>query len=287
MKAPYPASELSNLATHSFVIDGVACECMEGFLQSLKFHDVDVQLDVCRMPGPVAQKFGAKGSDWKATQTLWWRGTSYLRSSDAYQELLDCAFAALVENAGFREALVASGTEELTHALGKHDPTQTVLTAAEFCLRLYALRARIVHAEYRPAPAQRRLRRRKTKPKEGEHRPTLRSLSAADRVARLNDSYVCTRELFEFLFSQNDRIESDFRALRRKVNVTLSSNDWMDAALEGGYAAGGRAMLNAVGEHILDVEVLFVADAAEVSAPRGSRARKSVGDSPDPAMDSG
>lgn len=33
----FPAANLSNFHPHSFVIDGVECNSMEGFLQSLKF----------------------------------------------------------------------------------------------------------------------------------------------------------------------------------------------------------------------------------------------------------
>ena len=32
----YPASSLSNFSPHPFIIDGVECSSMEGFLQSLK-----------------------------------------------------------------------------------------------------------------------------------------------------------------------------------------------------------------------------------------------------------
>ena len=32
----YPAGSLSNFAPHGFIIDGVECASMEGFLQSLK-----------------------------------------------------------------------------------------------------------------------------------------------------------------------------------------------------------------------------------------------------------
>ena len=34
----YPSSSLSNFAPHEFVIDGITCQSMEGFLQSLKFQ---------------------------------------------------------------------------------------------------------------------------------------------------------------------------------------------------------------------------------------------------------
>lgn len=36
-KNPYPANVLSNFYSNAFVIDGVHCASMEGFLQSLKF----------------------------------------------------------------------------------------------------------------------------------------------------------------------------------------------------------------------------------------------------------
>ena len=39
----FPAASLSNFAPHPFVIDGVQCNSMEGFLQSLKFSDVEMQ----------------------------------------------------------------------------------------------------------------------------------------------------------------------------------------------------------------------------------------------------
>ena len=39
----YPSAALSNFAPHSFVIDGVECASMEGFLQSLKFQDPEMQ----------------------------------------------------------------------------------------------------------------------------------------------------------------------------------------------------------------------------------------------------
>ena len=39
----YPSSALSNFAPHSFVFDGIECASMEGFLQSLKFQDPEMQ----------------------------------------------------------------------------------------------------------------------------------------------------------------------------------------------------------------------------------------------------
>lgn len=45
----YPAANLSNFSPHPFVIDGVECNSMEGFLQSLKFQSVDMQKYVCNI----------------------------------------------------------------------------------------------------------------------------------------------------------------------------------------------------------------------------------------------
>ena len=45
--AGFPAGTLSNFAPHPFVIDGVQCNSMEGFLQSLKFKDAEMQKSVC------------------------------------------------------------------------------------------------------------------------------------------------------------------------------------------------------------------------------------------------
>ncbi len=45
----YPSASLSNFAPHAFVIDGVECASMEGFLQSLKFQDPEMQKHVCTL----------------------------------------------------------------------------------------------------------------------------------------------------------------------------------------------------------------------------------------------
>lgn len=50
----YPSGALSNFAPHPFVIDGVECASMEGFLQALKFSNPDVQKEVCKLVGRAA-----------------------------------------------------------------------------------------------------------------------------------------------------------------------------------------------------------------------------------------
>jgi predicted NAD-dependent protein-ADP-ribosyltransferase YbiA (DUF1768 family) len=148
--APYPAGALSNFAANRFALDGVDCAGMEGFLQSLKFSDPATQERVCAMAGDRANAAGA-GQDWRATQTLYWRGRAIARASAAYQELLDRAFDAMAgRNPDFRAALLATGDAVLTHAVGKSDPRATVLTASEMCDRLHRIRRRLMAVSPQP-----------------------------------------------------------------------------------------------------------------------------------------
>lgn len=137
--AGYPADSLSNFSPHPFEIDGVKCNSMEGFLQSLKFSSIEMQEHVCTLVGKAA-KFKGKNKKWYKTQTLYWRGEEYKRKSPEYQILLDRAYNALYENSSFRKALEASNGATLTHSIGKSDQTKTVLTTSEFCSRLTHLR---------------------------------------------------------------------------------------------------------------------------------------------------
>lgn len=135
----FPSATLSNFAPHPFVIDGVECNSMEGFLQSLKFSNPEMQAEVCKLVGKAA-KFKGKKKKWWRTQTLHWQGTEILRDSQEYQDLLDRAFDALAQNSGFRTALLATGNSVLTHSIGKTKITETVLTRQEFCSRLTKIR---------------------------------------------------------------------------------------------------------------------------------------------------
>lgn len=138
-KSGYPSSSLSNFAPHAFVLDDVQCASMEGFLQSLKFSNPDMQVEVCKLVGITAKRRGSK-KNWKTTQTLYWRGKSYKRDSEDYQKLLDRAYHALLQNASFQRALLATGNSSLTHSIGRNKINETVLTVQEFTSRLYKLR---------------------------------------------------------------------------------------------------------------------------------------------------
>ena len=138
----YPSSSLSNFSPHPFILDGIQCNSMEGFLQSLKFKNSDMQVEVCKMVGKQA-KFKGKPKKWWKDQMLYWQGKEYPRKSEAYQELLDRAFDALSKNEGFRSALKATRKSILTHSIGKSDCSKTILTEREFCSRLTKIRNQI------------------------------------------------------------------------------------------------------------------------------------------------
>lgn len=140
--AGYPAGNLSNFSPHPFIIDGVECASMEGFLQSLKFKEPAMQEHVCKLVGRIAKSKGST-KKWFRTQTLYWRGVEYKRDSEEYQMLLDRAFAALCENSSFRKALLATGNATLTHTIGRNKQNETVLTQKEFCSRLMYHRTRL------------------------------------------------------------------------------------------------------------------------------------------------
>ena len=138
----WPSAALSNFAPHPFIIDGVECASMEGFLQSLKFKEPAMQVEVCKLVGKAA-KFKGKKKKWWRTQILYWQGIEYKRDSAEYQELLNRAFAELAKNTSFQKALLATDKAVLTHEMGKSKIAETVLTKQEFCGRLMAIRARL------------------------------------------------------------------------------------------------------------------------------------------------
>lgn len=135
----YPSCSLSNFAPHAFEIDGVKCASMEGFLQSLKFSNPDMQEHVCTLVGKAA-KFKGKKKKWYREQTLYWKGVPIKRDSPEYQDLITKAFDCISENDGFRRAILATQNATLTHSMGKSKINETVLTEREFCRQLTRVR---------------------------------------------------------------------------------------------------------------------------------------------------
>lgn len=131
-KGDYPANVLSNFYANAFVLDGVRCASMEGFLQSLKYRNSEKQVKVCALTDTAAKKAGAKKKLWKLTGGLYWRGKRYKRESEEFDGLLMKAYTALAENPEFIKALEAAKGTVLKHTIGKHGKRKTVLTEEEF-----------------------------------------------------------------------------------------------------------------------------------------------------------
>lgn len=121
---------------------------MEGFLQSLKFKNPDMQEHICTLVGAKAKKSGAN-KNWQRDQTLYWRGQSIKRDSQEYQDLLDRAYLAMFsQNTKAQKALLATGDANLTHSVGRRKINETVLTAQEFCSRLMEIRSYLKTRDY-------------------------------------------------------------------------------------------------------------------------------------------
>lgn len=139
----YPSSSLSNFAGHRFIIDGIECYSMEGFLQSLKFKSPEMQEEVCKLVGKSA-KFKGKPKKWYLDQTLYWKGVPIKRDSKEYQDLLDLAYESMfMQSESFRRALEASKGSVLRHSMGRANKKKTILTITEFVGRLNKLRERL------------------------------------------------------------------------------------------------------------------------------------------------
>lgn len=139
----YPANKLSNFAGHQFVIDGILCRSMEGFLQALKHKDIPSQEYTCGLVGRAAKR---KGSNKTWNKHLYWQGREIERESEEYTELISRAFDAMFEQSdSFQRALQAAKDSgaNLTHSIGKRNKKDTVLTRTEFIGQLDRLMDRL------------------------------------------------------------------------------------------------------------------------------------------------
>lgn len=135
----YPSHVLSNLCSNRFFFEGVFCQSMEGFLQSLKYKDVVRQRQICAMKGRRAKN--KTTTVWQAEQILWWKGREINRQGPEYRELITRAYQAMfTQNERFRIALLSTRGLTLYHSRGQSDPYKTILTEEEFCTTLMNLR---------------------------------------------------------------------------------------------------------------------------------------------------
>lgn len=138
-KCDYPYKQLSNFAGHRFWFDGVLIHSMEGFLQSLKFRNVEMQKHICTLVGFGAKKAGY-GKNWHKKQVLYWNGQEYPRKSEAYQNLLNRVYQAMYDQCPSFVKPLKETKGQLTHSIGKKKESETVLTENEMTSRLMKLR---------------------------------------------------------------------------------------------------------------------------------------------------
>lgn len=138
-KSAYPADVLSNLCSNGFVFEGVECKSMEGFLQALKYKELEKQRQICSMEGKEAKnKTTAK---WQIDQVVWWKEQKVDRQSKEFLCLVKRAYQAMFEqNEHFRTALMTTCGKRLFHCRGVDDPYKTILTETEFCSILTEIR---------------------------------------------------------------------------------------------------------------------------------------------------
>ncbi len=144
-KGQWPSCALSNFYHNSFVLDGVKCSSMEGFVQGLKCSDKNEQLQVCNMQGKEAKQFGQKikGNPLYDIETngIFWNGSQIDRHSESFQKLMRRAYKAMFDQCPeFIEALKATGAKRLFHTIGNPNPHKTILTEKELCDILTELR---------------------------------------------------------------------------------------------------------------------------------------------------
>lgn len=144
-KGKWPSYALSNFYHNSFVLDGVICRSMEGFVQGLKCYDMNEQLRICKMSGKRAKQFGqkVKGNPLYDIEVngVYWNGKQINRHTEDFQLLIRRAYKSMFEQCPkFREALKATGNKKLFHTIGNTNPHKTILTEKELCTILTELR---------------------------------------------------------------------------------------------------------------------------------------------------
>ena len=144
-KGMYPANVLSNYKREEvpFFVDDIPCHSIEGFLQSLKTPDINLQRELCLKSGSSARHLGRMltKDSWKKSQILYWKGVPIARNSSEYMKLVKRAYTSRFEHSEeFRKALGDSRGYALLHTCGNNNQMDTVLTQDEFINILNSLR---------------------------------------------------------------------------------------------------------------------------------------------------
>ncbi len=134
------SAPLSNLFPHKFEIDGIVCQSMESFIQSLRVKDKNIQRQICeKYSGYMAYKMRLSLSDWRIDGFVYWQGEKIDRNSKKYTDLISRAYDCLFENDVFRYCLNKYKDHKLIHSIGNIFKSESLLTEFEYIEQLERL----------------------------------------------------------------------------------------------------------------------------------------------------
>jgi predicted NAD-dependent protein-ADP-ribosyltransferase YbiA (DUF1768 family) len=144
-KGPWPCNVLSNFAATPFVIDGVQCNSAEGFIQALKFPNLEMQKHTCSLVGIAAKKAGKSAAERiRLRRKVWWHGKEFEFRSPEHFELIERALRAkFTQSDRAKRTLLATRDATLTHEVGQSANALTSLPATVFIRILYKIRAEV------------------------------------------------------------------------------------------------------------------------------------------------
>jgi predicted NAD-dependent protein-ADP-ribosyltransferase YbiA (DUF1768 family) len=129
---------MSNLSHHPFVLDGVWCGSVEGFIQGIKFAPDDPRRGATlKLQGVPAWKMRTQAQG----GFIWWNGEQIAYRSQKHSELIRRAIEAkFAQNLDAFEALLATRGLTIIHETGHLESPTTTLTAVAYCAILTTIR---------------------------------------------------------------------------------------------------------------------------------------------------
>ncbi len=144
-KGKWPANVLPNFAATPFVVDGVQRNSAEGFIQALKFPNLEMQKHVCSLVGKAAKFAGKKAAKRiHRERNVWWQGKEIEFRSEEHFGLIERVLRAkFIQSDRAKRALLATRDTTLTHDMGQSESPHTSLPAAVFIRILYKVQAEL------------------------------------------------------------------------------------------------------------------------------------------------
>lgn len=137
------ARSLSNFSKHSFFIDGEKMASVEGFIQGIKFPEMNnVRQQSFRSVGVEAKRLGKKAE----CNFVWWKNKTIKYGSIEHHNLINKAICCKFnQNIDAMKALLETDGLVLIHDTGYPDSPKTSLPAEIFCKILINIREKIIH----------------------------------------------------------------------------------------------------------------------------------------------